>query len=121
MRPARFAASGKGFLVESNELADRARKARLRTQAKRIAASQVLKPRHEDCKAKRVEPRILQRKVVRQRRQSHFLARRDVANFVENGPLQGHDRRPLEAVSACGRKPRVLTPRDRIIAPRAYE
>ena len=70
------------------------------------------------AKQSEFEPRILQRKVVRQRRQGHFLARRDVANFVEDGPLQGHDRRPLEAVLACRRKQRVLTPQDRIIAPR---
>ena len=55
-RRARLGVSGKGFVIKSDELADRARKAWLLIRAKRITASDILEARDKDREAKRVEP-----------------------------------------------------------------
>src|SRR5208337_3315541 len=78
------------------ELADRAWKARSVSRAKRIAVRDVFEARHKYCEAKRVEPRIVEGKVVCQRRQGLVLIRSHTANFVENGLPQRHDHPPLE-------------------------
>ena len=52
MRHARFGVSGKRSLIECDELADRAGKARSVSRAKRIAVGDVFEARHKYCEAK---------------------------------------------------------------------
>ena len=76
-------ADKKGFLVERDELADRAGEAPVAGGIERIAASYVLEARHEDRKAKGIEPRVDKRKIIRQRRQCPVLLGGHSANFVQ--------------------------------------
>ena len=68
----RFRHSDKGFLVKCDELADRPGKLPALRLSERIPAGDVLEARHKDRETKRVEPRIVKGKPIRQWRQRLF-------------------------------------------------
>jgi hypothetical protein len=90
MQLMRLGHSDTGFLVKCNKLADRPGKLAALRLAERIPAGDILKARHKDREAKRVEPRIVEWERIAQRRQRLIPVRCHRLHFFQNGVSQGH-------------------------------